>query len=204
MKRLRRSLPYEIRFYMCGEYGENFGRPHYHACIFGHRFNDLTLYRIKDEVRLYTSKTLSRIWGKGHVTVGDVTFKSAAYVARYIMKKITGEQAWDHYLDTDTGVLKQPEYTCMSLKPGIGKTYFEKYTSDLFPRDYNVLDGNKHKNPRYYSNLYEIAEPENMAAIKNKRLNEQKKRQADNTPERLKVKETCQMAKLKYLKRELQ
>lgn len=98
MKRLRKRFPEKkIRFYMCGEYGENFGRPHFHACIFGHNFDDLVHWQTRNKVPLYRSKTLEELWPYGYSSVGTVTFESAAYVARYIMKKVTGEAAELHY-----------------------------------------------------------------------------------------------------------
>lgn len=98
MKKLRKQYPdKKIRFYMCGEYGENFGRPHFHACLFNFNFDDLTLWKTQNKQKLYRSKKLEKLWPLGHSSVGTVTFESAAYVARYIMKKVTGDAAEDHY-----------------------------------------------------------------------------------------------------------
>ena len=92
-KRLRKKYGSGIRFYACGEYGSKFGRPHYHACLFNHDFADKTLWKITNDVPLYRSSSLEELWPYGHSSVGNVTFQSAAYVARYILKKITGEHA---------------------------------------------------------------------------------------------------------------
>ena len=60
MKRLRRHFaPKTIRFYMCGEYGEEFGRPHYHALLFGIDFADKTFHKENHGSRLYTSGLMS-------------------------------------------------------------------------------------------------------------------------------------------------
>ena len=96
MKRLRKKYG-EVRFYMCGEYGEENKRPHYHACLFGVEFEDKELHRVRRGIPLYKSETLNKLWKLGFCTIGDVTFESAAYVARYIMKKVTGEKAEEHY-----------------------------------------------------------------------------------------------------------
>lgn len=98
MKRLRRKFGEGVRFYMCGEYGENLGRPHFHACLFGVDFADKKLWRKSPSgAFLYRSATLEQLWPFGYSSIGDVTFETAAYVARYIMKKITGEAAELHY-----------------------------------------------------------------------------------------------------------
>lgn len=158
MKRLRKHFTgVPIRYYMCGEYGENFGRPHFHACLFGLDFADKEYYRrTPTGDRLYTSKTLETIWGKGFCPIGEVTFQSAAYVARYIMKKRTGSGSFDHYntIDDD-GVIssRTPEFNKMSLKPGIGAKWFEKFHSDVFPHDHVILKGKPCKPPRYYDKL---------------------------------------------------
>lgn len=98
MKRLRKKYGAGIRFYMCGEYGEQLGRPHFHACIFGMDFADKKLWKTTgSKSKLYRSAELEKLWTFGFSSVGDVNFESAAYVARYIMKKVTGEAATEHY-----------------------------------------------------------------------------------------------------------
>ena len=163
MKRLRKRFGSGIRFFHCGEYGEKGGRPHYHACLFNFDFDDKELYRERDGVRLYTSAILSDLWGFGFVTVGDVSFESAAYVARYITKKITGDSAESHYGD------RKPEYTTMSRRPGIGAPWFQQFGSDVFPSDEVVLRGRVMRPPRFYDSLYEHSCPEGYAKLKRKR-----------------------------------
>ena len=99
IKRLRKRYPgRRIRYYMAGEYGENFGRPHWHACLFGIDFDDKSLWkRTSANSLLYRSADLELLWPFGYSSIGDVTFESAAYVARYIMKKVTGKNADQHY-----------------------------------------------------------------------------------------------------------
>lgn len=162
MKRLRRHYyGKNIRYYHCGEYGTIGNRPHYHACLFNHDFDDKILHSQKDGIKLYTSKTLEKIWPFGFSTIGDVTFESAAYCARYIMKKITGEPAAQHY----NGRL--PEYTTMSRRPGIGRGWLDKYASDVYNSDMVVIrDDIKAKPPKYYDSIYDQVNPDHMAAIK--------------------------------------
>lgn len=210
MKRLRKKYGSGIRFFHCGEYGEKYGRPHYHACLFGFDFPDKQLFSINNGQRLYISESLQKLWPYGFATIGSVTFESAAYVARYIMKKITGDMAVEHYcvgVDTDTGemLLKKPEYTTMSRREGIGKGWFEKYHKDVYPHDYVVVNGKKCKPPRYYDKLlaemdlgeldYEIDD------IKAKRYYDALEHTDNNTPERLAVREEIQLRKLNQLPR---
>jgi len=140
MKRYRRYLDYKhnkkIKYYMCGEYGDNFGRPHYHALIFGHRFDDLVKYK-KD---LWLSQKLENLWGMGFTPIGNITLQSAAYVARYIMKKMTGNEADAHYqkayVEESTGEITEtfkvePEYNRMSTRPAIGKEWYKQFKNDI-------------------------------------------------------------------------
>ena len=201
-KRVRKNIGVKLRYYACGEYGETTRRPHYHACLFGYRPQDLELLKERDGVRLYTSEFLQKQWKNGYVTVGDVTFESAAYVARYIMKKVNGEKAEDHYMrtDGDTGEVHeiQPEYTTMSRRPGIGRDWYEQFKSDAFPSDFIIMRGVKMKPPRYYDSLYE-----HIDQLKVKRRFKALKHAKDNTPQRLKVKETVKTAQITKLKRGL-
>lgn len=205
MKRLRKRFGSGIRFFHCGEYGERYGRPHYHACIFGFDFSDKVLWKVSNGNRLYTSATLSELWPYGFSSIGDVTFQSAAYVARYILKKINGESAVEHYryIDSQTGEIfqRRPEYTTMSRRPGIGQGWLQKYHSDVYTFDYVVINGKKVKPPRYYDNQFEIMDPDLMAKFKAARVLNSKKHIDNNTPDRLQVRETVQLARLERLPR---
>ncbi len=222
MKRLRQFLVREghanvIRFFMCGEYGEQLSRPHYHACIFGFDFRvyDKEVLKLPPDLQsdwngfqLHRSATLDKIWSVeakdehgelikqriGFATVGDVNFKSAAYVARYIMKKITGKPAADHYCG------KQDEYVTMSLKPGIGGDWFLDNVGSVFPDSAVTLRGGvKCAVPRYYDKKYEEKYPIEYGKIKAARLEHAKEQ--DTSPETLKAKEKIKKAQITSLKR---
>ena len=87
MKRLRKRFGDGIRFYHCGEYGSLLGRPHYHACLFNFDFPDKYLWKENNGQKLYRSPSLEELWPYGYSSIGTVTFESAAYVARYILKR---------------------------------------------------------------------------------------------------------------------
>lgn len=214
MKRLRKHFPQKIRFFQCGEYGTvcrncgksemfckcktftpTLGRPHYHACIFNADFNDKIHYRTVNEIPLYTSETLSSLWPFGFSSIGDVTFDSAAYVARYIMKKITGDKKEDHYGD------RKPEYTTMSRRPGIGKGWYDKYKLDVYNADFVIINGVKITAPKFYDNQYEIEQPEKFGSIKQARIKSAWKHAKDNTDARLRVKEKVKQSRISLLTR---
>lgn len=204
MKRLRKKYAEKIiRYYHCGEYGDAYGRPHYHALLFNHDFQDKTIWKISNDIPLYRSDVLSSLWPMGYSSIGACTFQSAAYVARYILKKITGDIADNHYTDPDTGVIKQSEYTTMSRRPGIAKQWLNKYKSDVFPCDNVVLNGKKLRPPKYYDNQYEISDPEAYRNLQHQRLRNAFKHVDNNTPLRLKTRERLQNLKAQRLIRGL-
>lgn len=180
IKKLRRKIePVRIRFFGAGEYGENFGRPHYHVCVFNYDFPDKKIFKAKYRNRkkrdlLYISEMLENTWSKGFTTIGEVNMNSAGYVARYVTKKITGKKINEHYKG------KNQEFALMSRMPGIGATWFEKYKYDIYPKDYHVLKGEKVRPPRYYDTLMEKENPKMMEEIRKKRLEKAEKKDREN------------------------
>ena len=146
MKRLRKKAgpTADIRYYVGGEYGEQHGRPHFHACIFGWDFPDRLYFKITASgAKIYTSSTLQRLWPYGHSSVGDISFESAAYIARYCMAKVTGDAAKEHYkrIDEEGEYQLTPEFNRMSLKPAIGLRWLEKYHGDVYNHDHVITNG---------------------------------------------------------------
>lgn len=105
----------KIKYFACGEYGEKNKRPHYHAIIMG--FDDRSLY-YDCEIKQNRSKDMERIWAKGNVIVGSVTYDSCRYVADYTFKKYTEKYNREVYGD------KQPPFQLQSLRMG------ERYVFD--------------------------------------------------------------------------
>lgn len=209
MKRLRKVFP-KARFFMCGEYGEQLGRPHYHACLFGVFFKDREVWSERsDGVRLYRSALLEKLWPFGHSSVGDVSFESAGYVARYCMKKVTGDRAELHYqrVDTRSGecVQVQPEFCRMSLKPGIGYRWIEKFYKDVYgeDRDGVVVNGVRSMAPRYYDKFLEKSDPELLELLKWKREEKAALQVGEQEPERLAVREFVTKSRLSFKTRNL-
>lgn len=199
-KRFRKAIyPKKVRYIYCGEYGSRLQRPHYHLCLFGYDFLDKDFFKKSDKgFPLYTSPLLSKLWDKGHHTIGRLTEQSVAYVARYILKKVNGEKAKDHYGD------REPEFVRFSTRPGIGHDWIVKYFGDVYNYDYVVNSkGHKVRPPRYYDKVFSKIDPERFYEIKQKRHKtaEERRLHPDNTYARLSAREEVQAEKTKLLKR---
>lgn len=141
MKRLRKAVePERLKYYITGEYGDNFGRPHYHAIVFGLGDNE-------DD-----QKTIERTWNKGYVYCGSVTYDSCRYVADYIMKKYDGKKAKDVYGD------KQVPFS--KISKGIGKDFAMGQAEYIKGRMGITHRGIEVGIPRYYKKVLEIGPEE--------------------------------------------
>lgn len=215
MKRLRKAFAgrllawkeSNIKYYHCGEYGEENLRPHYHALLFGIDFPDKRPFKKVRGNVYYRSEELEKIWGKGHCMTGAVTRQSSAYVARYVMKKANGDVAKERYrrLDLTTGEewYVRSEYATMSRRPAVGAAWFRRFNSDVFPDDHVVLDGKKYKVPKYYSRKLEEHDYEMHEEIKRERRKKANANKEEKTPERLAVREEVFEARMRQLKRNL-
>lgn len=200
MKRLRHETGTGLRFFACGEYGEKTSRPHYHVLLLNYNFPDLAVATSGPTYSMYKSATLSKLWTAGHHVIGDVTFESAAYVARYCVKKNqNGKTVSDG---------RVPEYLVMSRRPGLGAGYFDKYKSELISHDTIIVNGVAAALPRFYDNklggmtgwsdqipgrLYS-----KMETVKNRRLAKiTHSMRSDNSHARLRIREVVALAKLK-------
>lgn len=208
MKRLRQEVKTPLRFFMCGEYGEQTRRKHFHALIFGYRFPDRKHYKKSSSGEaIYSSVQLSKVWTFGNAFTGSVTYKSAQYISSYIIKKITGDLAEQHYEFTHplTGELWQltPEFSHMSLKPGIGASWYEKYKGRLKAFDTVVIDGREQAPPKYYDRLRrresKLDLEESKAQREHKAI-QSPKRKTDNTPERDAVREEVMQSRRTFYK----
>lgn len=163
----------KIRYYCAGEYGGKSMRPHYHAAIFGLSPFDLDdLRHLKNNHRgdeLYTSETMEGIWGKGFVTIGHLEGASAAYIARYMLKKQKGPKAKAGY----KAAALVPEFTRVSNRKGIGYDWYQEKKELVWAEDrVNLLLGGKVKKikpPRYYEKLLEREDPSRLLEIKEAR-----------------------------------
>lgn len=197
-KRLRKKKPY-FRYYACGEYGDRTQRAHYHACLFGIDFEDKIEFRKIGDNTLYLSAELTQTWGNGNTSVGALTFETAAYTARYVMKKQTGlAKGGRGYVEVDpeTGEITQltQPYANMSLRDAIGKHWHQRHHKDLYAndKDYLVMRGKKLKPAKYYDTLYDLINPEHMKQIKESRKQNSEK----YTAEQLRAREEITRARM--------
>lgn len=168
MKRLRKAMPQRLRFYACGEYGDGFGRPHYHAIVFNLDFPDKKLWKNVNGKPHYESETLTGLWNLGFATTADVSYKSCAYVSRYVTKKIKTADTFgaDRYyrLSPIDGRFHSvlPEFSLMSRRPGIGHGYTQRFKSDYYPSGFVVVNGVKQAPPKYYISQLNEAEQKKL------------------------------------------
>lgn len=207
MRRMRKEFKEKLRFFMCGEYGDLNGRPHFHAIVYGLWPEDAEPWR-KNDVgdQLYRSPLLEKLWPYGHVEFGQVTYESCRYVAGYVAKKFYGDEGKYKYKRFDElGEYDLvPPFTHMSLKPGIGAQWLDKFWSDVFPAGELVEAGGlKRKLPRYYEKRLKRRDPDAYEALKMRRAEEGRARADDNTPARLAVREECLRAKVSRQRRDL-
>lgn len=199
-KRLREAIG-PFRFFHAAEYGDKTLRPHYHAIIFGEDFaGDRVLLQERKGRPLWTSPLLEEKWGFGHVSLGEVTPESCAYVTKYCVKKQSSMRTRLDRVDYDTGECwtVRPEYVSMSRRPGLGAGWFQKFAGDVYPADEVVLGGRRCRPPRFYDSKLEASE---LEAIKERRRDRALARAADGTPERLAVRERVAESRLGVLKR---
>lgn len=128
-KKLRKKIyPQKIRYYACGEYGEDYGRPHYHAIIFG--------------LSLSTWEKLSPTWTYGRIYVGTVTYDSCRYTAKYLQKVRSISDPLYQNLNR--------EFSLSSRRPGLGVNFSKKYLDNWLKIGYIVHKGIKYPIPRTY------------------------------------------------------
>lgn len=156
LKRLRKAVsPSSIRFFGCGEYGEQRLRPHYHLIVFGYDFSDRYLFgHDKKKTALYRSPELEKVWTKGFSSVCDVEFDVAKYVAIYLQKPPADG--------------RYRPFVNMSRNPGIG---FAGIKPSLLETDKLYQDGKYIHLPRYYLNYLERDYPDEVADVKERRVN---------------------------------
>lgn len=167
LKRLRKHFePHPLRYFQCGEYGEETHRPHHHMILFGEDFakTRVPARNSRSGYPQWKSELLDELWSKGQCTISDLSFEAAAYVARYSLKKVTGKGSKFHYQG------RKPEYITMSRRPGIASGHFEEFMTDIYPSDEIIIPGRPPSlPPKYFDKLLEKVDPDLYEQVKKKR-----------------------------------
>lgn len=165
IKRLRNKFGKGIRYFGCGEYG-TLGRAHYHAILFNFWPDDAKLckYDPITGVSYFKSKVLQELWPFGFVSIGEVSYNSCAYVARYVQKKMCQELG---LADVN------PEFSFMSRRPGIGEVYFREHYKSLVETDTiyaHINNSFSFSSFRYFDKLIDRIDPDKLAELKAARI----------------------------------
>lgn len=191
-----------FRFFHCGEYGDQTDRPHYHAIVYGLDFaEDRKIWRRGDKPT-WRSVELDELWGNGTCDIGVVTPTSAAYVARYVMKKMGGAKAKDHYtrVNFDTGEEYQlkPEYATMSRRPGLGTGWISKWHPAVYRDDSIVVNGKEQQGIKFYDKWMEKnGKGEELERAKEERKKKGIRHENNRTKEKLEIREVITRARIR-------
>lgn len=196
-KRLRKAIsPRRVRYYAVGEYGSQFGRPHYHALLFGYDFSDKVRLQERGGSTVWSSHSLAELWPYGLHELGSVTFASASYCAQYMVGK-----ARKPVLGVDAdGVATElePEFSVMSRRPGVGADWLDTFGDEVYRTDGVVVNGKLSRPPRYYDTRFRDLHDE--PAFEEVRLARLKKL----VPQNLAAAEVLLKARLKLNRREFE
>ena len=106
LKRLRSYVqPEKLRYYLVSEYGSSTFRPHYHMLLFNFPVGVFD-----------TQDVISKAWGKGFVSIGEVNPRSISYVCKYHIDRFNYPLG------------KSPTFAMMSTRPFLGSDYLKRIT----------------------------------------------------------------------------
>lgn len=189
-----------IRFFACGEYGDAKGRAHFHIILFNYMPEDMVYWKkSKKGVEIYKSKELQEIWGNGFITVQECNYKTAAYTARYTLKKLGTKKKWQskryrtemrysevlgisvpHSVRIRKKPEKQPPFITMSRMPGIGLDYWINNKTEIKRLEYISIGISGHVSfkriPRYFLKKWEDENFEEYHRYRFKKIKEGNKK----------------------------
>ena len=162
VKRLRRYLEYHnlgsIRAYFgAGEYGKRTHRPHYHIIVLGWSPCDSKyLATTACKSQIYISDIVSQCWQYGFHSIGDLSFRSAAYVARYTKKMINCD---DDEIQKPFNLSSRNIPTSDGRYGALGKQWVLDHVKDCFNLPYLSMDEFKLPIPDYYIDILSAVNP---------------------------------------------
>lgn len=127
-----------LKYFYCGEYGTQTLRPHYHMILMNCPLDISQFYDSHVDGNFkahWKSHELEKYWKLGIHDIAEVEWSSAAYVARYCMKKLQ-KKISKHDM---CKIGKIPEFVRMSRRPGIGTTFYEENKEKIYANDEMIM-----------------------------------------------------------------
>lgn len=159
-----------FKYFACGEYGDKTLRPHFHFAGFDFVLDDLRFFKKTPNGGAYfLSEALRDCWRYGHVIVAPLEWDSAAYIARYVTKKMHGKGIRD-WVDPDTGECFPFPVEKPFMSKGLGLPFYNQHKDEIWD-----LDGCLYKQqylikpPRYYFKELVKEDPWKAMAIQSAR-----------------------------------
>lgn len=211
-KRMRKAAqPQRLRTFGCCELGDRTFRPHAHLCVYGFDFpREVPRCKGHSGELSYSCELLSKLWPNGFAVVGDLSHASASYTAGYCVKKVTGrDRSKDdrvpvvHPVTGEVFRLSRAFPVLVSRRPGLGAGWFGRYGEQAVEQGAVLAPGGERLPvPKYYRKLAKRVDPLMGSQAKAEAELRAYEQRADNTPERLAVKEEVFRAKVRNLRRE--
>lgn len=189
-KYFRSSKQNPIRQTYCGEYGEKTKRPHYHVILYNADFKDKKKHYISPQGhQVYTSETLTRLWGKGNVEFGYATPASIAYLYKYILKRKTRKEKKQPLVIERDGITYEVEHEFIesSRNPGIGA---HMRSSKSIKKGYLTVDGVRKSLPKYYLEHIKKTDPRLYEQIKDLRFDHAQTKEKESSLRKKQKEET--------------
>lgn len=130
----------DFEYFLAGEYGDKFGRPHYHCIFFG---LDYQIHK----------KFFEQSWKLGSVKVLPVNASCFQYVAKYICQPYAKEYRDSNFYDLGL----EPPFRKMSR--GLGLSVYREHQEELDRQGYFIFHGKKITLNRYYFNKLILRTP---------------------------------------------
>lgn len=205
IRRVRRFFKgRRVLYILCGEYGDEGKRPHFHVILFGVDFAEdrFPWKRTGSGAMVYRSPRLEQLWPFGFAHIGEVNAASAAYLARYTMKAAARKVMEGRKFDDATGeITEAPQF--LRVSQGIGLSWFNEFSADAFPSDFVIVDGEKRPVPRYYKVKLREQDARTALAVQAQRKAAAREAAPDNTDARLATREEVARLRRQQLRRSL-
>lgn len=195
IKRLRNTFDFlNVKYFICGEYGEKTYRPHYHAIIFGVDFLNPNIFKPKkyDNNNHFYSDKLNDLWSFGYVIYAKANSSNIGYTTRYTYKKVGTDKKLKDFGLQDTFLLCSHK---------LGLDYFLKNKDEIINRGCLYFNGQQYSIPRYFLKKLEVIDGESLKKIKRRNEIKANKMAASYSLVDLGKQELLKKLKLKFLKR---